>query len=248
MDRAFGAHDQRVFACIQAARTVIAVVAADRRDDIREAEARSGKPCAIRHHSKALGFAAQHVDIGNAGQRAQGRAQRPVQQGAALAQREATAFDGEHEHVRQRCRNRRQPAADAFGQAARNAGIAFSHLLTRPVDVAAFGEVQRDVGDGVLGRGAQHHAPRHAEQLHLQRRDHARLHLLGRHARGLDNQLDLRGGNIRIGVDRQLQEGRQARTRQSQHAKQYQRTLAQGKFNQTGQHAWSPLIAMESWI
>ena len=83
-----------------------------------------------------------------------------------------------------------------------------SHLLTRPVDVAAFGKVHRDVGDGVLGRGAQHHAPGHAEQLHLQRRDHARLHLLRRHARSLDNQLDLRGGNIRIGVDRQLQEGR----------------------------------------
>ena len=248
MDRTFGPHDQRVFACIQAARTVIAVVAADRRDDVREAEARSGKPSAIWHHGKALGFAAQHVDIGNTGQCAQGRAQRPVQQGATLAQREATAFDGEHEHVRQRCRNRRQPAADAFGQAARNTGIAFGHLLARPVDVAAFGKVQRDVRDGVLGGGAQHHALWHAEQFHLQRCDHARLHLLGRHARGLDDQLDLRGGNIRIGVDRQSQEGRQARTRQGQHAQQHQRALAQGKFNQTGQHAWSPLNAMESWI
>jgi hypothetical protein len=63
---------------IQAARTVIAV-AADRRDDIREAEARSGKPCAIGHHGKALA-STQHVDISNTGQRAQGRAQRPVQQ------------------------------------------------------------------------------------------------------------------------------------------------------------------------
>src|SRR5258706_9477837 len=39
-------------------------------------------------------------------------------------------------------------------------------------DLAAFGEVQRDVGDGVLGRGAQHHAPRHAEQLHLRSEEH----------------------------------------------------------------------------
>ena len=99
MDRAFSAHDQRVLARIQAACAVVAVVTTDRRDDVREAEARSGKPRAVRHHGKALGFAAQHVDIGNAGQRAQGRAQRPVQQGAPLAQREAAAFDGEHEHV-----------------------------------------------------------------------------------------------------------------------------------------------------
>ncbi|MPM54988.1 hypothetical protein SDC9_101771 [bioreactor metagenome] len=66
-NRAFGTHDQRVFTRIQTPRTVVAVVAPDGSHHVREAQAAGGKAGTIRHHGKALGLAAQHVDVGHPG-------------------------------------------------------------------------------------------------------------------------------------------------------------------------------------
>ena len=65
---------------------------------------------------------------------------------APLRERELGAVDREHEHFAERARDRRQAAADALGQIARNVGQTFGDLIARPVDVGAVLEIDRDVG------------------------------------------------------------------------------------------------------
>ena len=96
-----------------------------------------------------------------------------------------------------------QTAVRRGRQVRQHASEAFAHLLPCPVDVGAFFEIERDVGDRVLGFGTQDGLSRNAEQLLLDRSGDPRFDLVGRHARGLHDDLDLRCGNVRKGIDRQ---------------------------------------------
>ena len=100
---------------------------------------RARSPCGhtgvVRHHLEAGDEAAEGVDFRHAGDRAQGRADRPVEQVAALGQRQVAALDAEHEHLAERRGHGGDPAVDAVGQIAPDGVEAVGHLLARPIDV-----------------------------------------------------------------------------------------------------------------
>ena len=200
-DRTFRAHDQCIVAIAQTAGPVVAVVALHRAGHVPEMQPRRRQPGTVRRHQEGAYLAAQCIEIGDAGNRAQRRADGPVQQRAPLGQAQAAALDGEHEHVRQGCGDRRQTTTDVAWQLAGSGCEAFGNLLAGPVDVGTLVEVEGDVGDGVLGDRAQHVRVLDAQQFHFQRHYHAGLHFLGSHAGGLQNQLDLGRGNVRVGID-----------------------------------------------
>ena len=102
----------------QAAGTVVAVVAGQCRLQGVDTQPGCRQRGAVRYHFQGAYTAAECVDIGHPGHGAQGRADHPVQHLAAFGQRVAFAFDGEHVHVRQRGRDRRQAAIQPRRQVA----------------------------------------------------------------------------------------------------------------------------------
>ena len=181
-------------------------------------------------------MATQHIHVRHAGQSAQGRTQRPVEQTAALLQAQVAALDGEHVDIRQRGGDRCKTAADIRRQQRDDVAVALGHLLPRPVDVCPLGEIQRDVGDGVLGRGAQHDGARDAQQLHFQGADDPCLDFLRRHARCLEHHLYLGGRDVRKRIDRQAGKGQHARPGDAESDQQDQQALAQRKLDQACEH------------
>ncbi len=201
LDAALAAHQQGLLAFHQAARAVVAVILRQRLLQVLQAHALGVQAGGVGDHLEAARQSAEGVDVGDAGHGAQRRTDHPIEQGAPFHEREVAALDGEHEHLAQRRGHGRDAAVDVRGQVLPDGGQALRDLLARPVDVAALLEIHRDVGEGILGDGAQHGLVGDAQHLHLDGGSDARLHLLRGHAGGLDDDLDLGGGNVREGVD-----------------------------------------------
>ena len=242
---ALDAHQQGLFAVREPAGAVVAIVGLQRLAQRRQADAARTQGRVVGDHLEHAHEAAEGVDVGHAGQAAQRRADHPVEQAAPLGLVELAAFDREHEHLAERCRDRCQAAGCRGGQVLCDVVQALGDLLARPVDVGAVVEVDGDVGDRVLGRGAQHALMRNAEHLQLDRHDDARLDLLGRHARRLHDDLDLCRGHVREGVDRQLAEGLDAQSREQQRENADQQPLREGEFDQSFEHDHSPPEAQQ---
>ena len=240
LDGALGAHDQGLFTGLQPAGAVIAVVAFDRIDQIALVQAVGNQQAAVGNDHEALCLPTQYVDIGHAGQGAQGRAQGPVEQAAALLQAQSAALDGEHVDIGQRRGDRCQSSTHPGGKIGGDPGEAFGHLLPRPEDLGAFGKIQSDVGNGVLGHRAQHRALGHAQQFHFQRSDDPCFHFFRGHARCFQDQLDLGGRNVWISVDGQVQESKHSCTCQRQCAEHDQHALSQREFNEPCEHDPTP--------
>ena len=189
----------------------------------------------MRHDLEGAHLAAQAVDVGDAGDGAQLRADHPVEQGAFLGQRQV-ALDGEHEHFAERRRDRRHAAGGAGRQVALCGGQAFADLLAGPVDIGAVLEIDGDVGQRVFGGRAQQALVRDAEHFLLDRHGEAGFDFLRRHAGRLQDDLDLRRGHIGEGVDRQAAKGLHAGADQHGGQHQQQQALGQRKADQRGQH------------
>ena len=115
-------------------------------------------------------------------------------------------------------------------------GQAFADLLARPVDVGAVLEIDGDVGQRVFGSRAQQALVRDAEQFLLDRHGEAGFDFLRRHARRLQDDLDLRRRDVGKGIDRQATEGLNAGADQHGGQHQQQQALGQRKADQRGQH------------
>ncbi len=241
LDAAFRAHQQRFVAVAEASGAVVAVVRFQRLLQLLHGKSARSEGRVIGHDFEAARQAAERVDVGHAGQGAQGGAYGPVQNGAALFQRDAFAFHGEHEHLAQRGGDRCEAAAGAAGQVAHRVAQPFGDLLARPVDIGAVVEIDGDVGDGIFGDGAQHALVGDAQHLQLDRRDDARFDLFRRHAGRLHDDLHLRGRDIGEGVDGQLAERDDARADQQQREHGDQQALGQREFDQSGQHHSPPM-------
>ena len=236
LDAALGAHQQDLVAFTQPAGAVVAVVGLDGGLDLCRRQAHRGQLHGIGQDLEAAHLATQGVHIGHADDGAQGRPDHPVQHAATFFQRQSFALDGEHEHLAQRRGDRRHAAADATGQVAGDAGQALGHLLARPVDVGAVVEVDRHVDDAVLRHRAQHALFGDAQHLDLDGQRDAAFHLLGRHARGFHDDLDLRARHVGKRVDGQVLEGQPAASHQHQAGDQHEEALCQRELNKAGQH------------
>ncbi len=128
------------------------------------------------------------------------------------------------------------PPLNAGRQVAHGRGQAFADLLARPVDVGAILEIDGDVGQRVLRHRAQQALVRDAEHFLLDRHGEARLDFLRRHARRLQDDLDLGGRYIGKGVDGQAKEGLHAGRDEQRSEHQQQQPLGQGKTDQGGEH------------
>jgi hypothetical protein len=88
----------------------------------------------------------------------------------------------------------------------------------------------------VIGDRAQHVLVGDAQHLHLDRRDHPAFHFLGRHARRLQDDLDLRGTDVRKRIDRQVDERPRPRACQHQRQPDHHEAQRQRFFDQPPQH------------
>ena len=75
-----------------------------------------------------------------------------------------------------------------------------------------------------------------AEHLQLDRQDDARLNFLGRHARRFHDDLDLRRGHVREGVDRQRAKCRYAKSHEHKGEDPDQQALGQSEFDDAFEH------------
>ena len=152
---AFDPHQRAVFALLDAAGAVVAAVHLDRAAKQLMGNAACRKCIAERHDLEGPHVAAERVDVGNPRNRSERGTDDPIEQAAPLGERQLGTVDGEHEHFAERARDRREPAAHALGQVARDIGQAFGDLVARPVDVGAILEVNGDVRKRVFRGGAQ---------------------------------------------------------------------------------------------
>ena len=236
VDAPLGAHHQVVVALGQPSGSHIEVVVAY--DLFQFGQVDTGL-CQARREGRdlvGLGEAAQHVDIGDALHRAQRRANFPIQQVPPLQQRQLRVFHGEHEHLAERRAHGRHPAADTRGQAVAHIGKALVDLLPGPVDIRALAKIQGDVGDGVLGGGAQHLLVGNTQQLCFDHLGDLLLHLFRCHARRLEDDFHLGGRDVGEGVYRQLQPGPQAQHHDRQGENTDEQPLGQGKADEFMQH------------
>jgi hypothetical protein len=70
LDAAFGPHEQRFLALVDAPRSVVAVVGADRGFERERVHAARRHAHRVRNHFETARVTAEHVDVGNAGHRA----------------------------------------------------------------------------------------------------------------------------------------------------------------------------------
>jgi hypothetical protein len=113
---------------------------------------------------------------------------------------------------------------------------AFVDLLARPVGIGAVFEVEGDVGQGIFGGRAQHLLLGDAQHFLLDGHGDAGFDLFWRHARGLQDELDLGARDVGEGVDGEVQPGKDAACGQHGHEQHDQHTLAQGEFNEAIEH------------
>ena len=222
LDGAGTAHQQDFLAFVEPAGAVVAVVGRDGLAQLVQTEAARREPRIVRHHLEGGHETAERVDVGHAGHRTQGGTDGPVEQVAPLGETERTALDAEHEHLAQGRGHGRDPAFDALGQIAPDAVEPLGDLLACPDDVGPFGEVDGDVGERVLGDRAQHGLTRQTQHLDLDQTGDARGHFLGRHARRLDDDLDLSGRDVGKGVDGRELNGAPAAADEQRHDQQHQ--------------------------
>jgi hypothetical protein len=215
LDATLGAHQQGLLALADTSGTIVAVVGRDGLFEHERIDPAPGHTHGIRNDLEAPGITAEHVHVGHTRHGPQGRPNDPFQQRAPLGQARI-AIDREHEHLAQRRRHRCHAALDTLGQQVLDIAEPLGNLLPGPVDVGTFGEIERDIGQRILRDGAQHGLIGYAEELHLDRRRDTRFDLLGRHARRLDDDLDLGRRDVGKRVDWQLQKRLQARRREQQ--------------------------------
>ena len=202
-DAALDADKRAVLALVDAAGPVVAAVRRDRAPEGLGRDAAGGEGGADRHDLEGADIAAERIDVGHAGDRAQRRPDHPVEQGPALCERQVGAVDREHEHLAERAGDRGEAAAHAFRQVARDVGQALRDLVARPVDVGAVLEIEGDVGERVFGRRAQDLLVRDPEQLELDRHGNPLLDLLGGEARRLHDDFHLDRRDVGKCIDRQ---------------------------------------------
>ena len=182
-----------VFALVDAAGAVVAAVRLDRapKQVIRNAACR--KRIAERDDLEGPDMAAKRVDVGDARNRSQRRADHPIEQASPLGQREIGTVDREHEHFAERARDRGEAAGHALRQIARDVGQAFRDLVARPVDVGAVLEIDGDVGERVFCRRAKDLLVGQSEQFKLDRNRDPLFDLLRGETRRLHDDFHLDG-------------------------------------------------------
>ncbi len=235
LDGPFGANQQCFFAVIQPAGAVVAIVGFEDGLQILQRQTARSQQLRVGYDFKGAHFTTQTVDVSDAGNRAQLRANHPVEQGTLVGERHV-AFDGEHEHLAERCGDGCHAAGDAGGQVAHCRGEALADLLACPVDVGAVFEVERDVGQRIFRGGAQQALMRDAEQFLLDRHGEAGFDLFRRHARRLQDNLDLGGRYIGEGVNRQAEESLYTGPDQHDGKNQQQKPLGEREADQRGEH------------
>src|SRR5690606_40301586 len=107
--RSPGADVEALLATREPAGAIVAVVALPRASELIEADAARCEKLRIGHDLEGPGVPAEAVDVGHAGNRAQLRADHPLEQRALLLEGQR-ALDREHEHLAERRGDRGQAA------------------------------------------------------------------------------------------------------------------------------------------
>ena len=235
-DVALGANQQHLVALAEPAGAVVAVVGTDRRLQVIGRKAHRGQLHRVGHHLVTAHQATERVDVGDARHGAQCRPDHPIKQASTFGDGHVFRFHGEHEHLAQRCGDRRHAAADAFRQIDEDAVQPFGHLLTRPVDVGAILKIDGHVDQTVLGHRAQHALVGDAQHLHFDRDRNAGLDLFRGHARRFHDHLDLGAGDVGEGIDRQTLEGEPAGGGQQGGSQQHEQPLGERELDQAIEH------------
>ncbi len=232
----FNPHHQHIVAQQHTANPRVEILRNNGRLEFRNAQAELGEHHRMRRDLIGCCVAAEHIHIGHPGNRAQRGTYLPFEQLALVLQRQVGVLDSEHEHLAERRAHRRKTALNREGQLVEDARQPFVHLLTRPVDIRTVNKIQGDVSDGVFGRGAQHRLSRNTQQLRFQGIGHALFDFFRRHSRHFENNLDLRGRDVGVGINRQIEPGTQAQPRQHQCHHTHEQALGEGKADQLFQH------------
>ena len=142
----------------------------------------------------------------------------------------------EHIHVRQGGRDGGHAARDTGGQQVRHIGKALGHLAAGPVNIRPVLKIDGDIGNRIFGHGPQIGLFGNAQHFHFHRRNHAALNFLGRHARGFEDDFDLRGADVGKRINGQRQERPCAPAGQGQRGGNNGQAPRKGLFNQARQH------------
>jgi hypothetical protein len=118
------------------------------------------------------------------------------------------------------------------------------HLIARPIDIGAVVEIDGDIGNRIFGDRAQDRLMRNAQHLLLDGGDHAAFHLLGRHARSLQDDLDLGRGNVGKASMGRLTKGPCPAERQQHRQPQHRHAPCQRGLDQLAQHRLAPCSAI----
>ena len=100
LDRALRPDHERLFALVQPSGPVVPVVRGDGFGEIGYAEAGRGHFCAVGQDFENADITAERIDIGDAGNGAQRRPDRPIEQSALLLKGQPVSLDREHEDIR----------------------------------------------------------------------------------------------------------------------------------------------------
>ncbi len=190
----------------------------------------------IRNHLEGSDDSPQRINVCNARYGPQRGTNDPVEYAAPFSQGQRLALDCEHVHFSERGRDRSHATGDAGRQVFCQAAQAFAHLLTRPVNVGAVLEVNRDIDQAILGDGAEDFGFRDAEHLDFNRHSNAAFDFFRGHPGRFHDDFDLRAGYVREGVDRQAAQSVPARAGHHQGRQQHKQALRQGKLNKAGKH------------
>jgi hypothetical protein len=109
----FGPHEQRFLALVDAAGASVAVVRSNRLLERHHIDTAGGHAHRIGNDLEATHVATEHVDVGDARYRSQGRPNDPLEQRATLGEA-LRPVDREHEHLAERRGHRRNAAVDAL--------------------------------------------------------------------------------------------------------------------------------------
>ena len=203
------ADDVLLLAVLDVVPARVDVRAGERVEHLMERDAARLELLRVDLHLELLDEAAEGDDVGHAGHLLQVPLHHPVLDLAELHRGVPGPLERVPEYLAGRRRERAEARLHAVGHV--HAGEPLAHLLAREVEVGAVVERQRHVGEAEDRHGP--HAPETREpvQLLLDRQRDLALDLLRRVAGEERDHVHLRIGELREGLDRQVQEGERPR-------------------------------------
>ena len=228
------AHVDRLLAHGDGAAADVGVAGRDGGDHLRQRQAIGHQAIEVDLGLKLLGLAAEHDHVGNPRDDAQLALHHPVLQRLEL----------HHVHLRRTAQlvahdfadaaGRRDDRLHALGQG--GAGQPIDRLLAHEIVVAAVLELQANEGQPVDRVGPDEAQPRRAGNGDLDRDRDVALHLLGRLARVLRDDLDDGRRGVGVGLDVQDGERSVAERQEGREADEDQRPARQAERDQVAQH------------